>query len=190
MPGKLAYAEGKSRFETDMASMKGGSMPLGAAAQMKEMGMDRTVIISRPDKKTAYSVFPGMNAYLERKTEANEAKGAEPDSKIEVTELGKEKVEGHDCIKNKVVVTDKDGTKHESTVWNATDMKKFPVKIETAAAGGGTMTMVFKEVKMTKPADDQLEPPAGASKHESMMGMMQQKMMEKMGGANLNLPTR
>lgn len=189
MPGKLAYTEGKSRFETDMASIKGGGLPPDAATQMKEMGMDKMVIISRPDRKTAYTVYPGMNAYLERKTEAKENKGAEPEAKVEITELGKEKVGGRECIKNKVIVTDKDGTKHESIVWNATDLKKFPVKIETKAEGG-TMTMVFKEVKMTKPAEDQFDLPAGASKHDSMMGMMQQKMMEKMGGMKMEMPAR
>jgi len=38
------------------------------------------------------------------------------------------------CVKNKVIVTDDKGDKHESTVWNATDLKNFPVKIETTNA--------------------------------------------------------
>ena len=65
---------------------------------------------------------------------------------METTELGKDTVDGHPCVKNKVIVTDNEGSKHESTVWNATDLKNFPVKIETDRTGRQTMTMLFKNV--------------------------------------------
>ena len=56
------------------------------------------------------------------------------DYKVETTEIGKETLDGHPCVKNKYVVTDNEGVKHESTVWNATDLKNFPVKIQTTEA--------------------------------------------------------
>src|SRR4051812_26782674 len=59
VPGQLAYAEGKSRFEVDMTKMKGGQMPPEAAEQMKAMGMGSVMIISRPDKKISDIVYPG-----------------------------------------------------------------------------------------------------------------------------------
>ena len=66
------------------------------------------------------------------------------DFKVEMTEIGKETVDGHPCVKNKVVVTDKENKKHESTVWNATDLKNFPIKIQTQEQGGNaTMLFVF-----------------------------------------------
>jgi hypothetical protein len=34
-------------------------------------------------------------------------------------------------VKNKVVVTDKGNRHDEYTVWNATDLKKFPVKVQS-----------------------------------------------------------
>src|SRR3569832_162173 len=40
MPGKLYFDQGNSRFEMDMADMKGVKLPPGAAEQMKSMGMD------------------------------------------------------------------------------------------------------------------------------------------------------
>jgi hypothetical protein len=51
MPGKLSFDAGKSRFEVNLADMKGGQLPTNAAAQMKSMGMDQMVTIARPDKK-------------------------------------------------------------------------------------------------------------------------------------------
>src|SRR5580693_2005937 len=55
IPGKIAFSDGKSRFEMDMTEVKGGSIPPQAMTQMRAMGMDKVVRISRPDKKTMYA---------------------------------------------------------------------------------------------------------------------------------------
>lgn len=187
MPGKLAFLDGKSRFEMDMGKMQNSKMPPGAAEQMKAMGMDRVVFLTLPEKKTSYLIYPGMNAYIEQSVPAGEATPSEADSKMEVTELGKEKAQGHDCVKNKVVVTDADGSKHESTVWNAPDLKKFPVKIHSAE-NGKEVVMAFKEVKLEKPEASQFEPPAGFTKYNSFMALMQAEMMKRMGGGGFGPP--
>lgn len=181
MPGKLAYLEGKSRFEMDMTEIKGGNLPPGSAAQMKQMGMDKIITISRPDKNITFMIYPGLQAYVEMPMPDPDAAKPASDFKSEATELGKETVDGHPCVKNKVVVTDKAGTAHQSTVWNATDLKNFPLKIETTDSGA-TVTMLFKEVKFDKPDAAQFDPPAGLKKYDSMMTMMQQEMMKRMGG--------
>jgi hypothetical protein len=65
LPGKIAYLQGKSRFEMDMTEMKSGAMPPQAAAQMKQMGMDKIIVISRPDKSITCMIYPGLQAYVE-----------------------------------------------------------------------------------------------------------------------------
>jgi hypothetical protein len=182
MPGKMSFDAGMSRFEMNMADIKGTQMPPNAAAQLKAMGMDLTVSISRPDKKVTDIIYPGMQSYVEISIPDQAASTADADFKTEVTELGKETVDGHDCVKNKVVITDKAGTAHESTVWNATDLKKFPVKIETAEKGQ-KMVMHFREVAFTKPAASAFEVPDGLKKYSTMQEMMQAVMMKQMGGA-------
>ena len=182
MPGKLAYLEGKSRFEMDMAEMKGGPMTPQAAAQMKQMGMDKMVVISRPDKHISCMIYPGLQAYVENPIQDPDAATPASDYKSEATEMGKESVDGHACVKNKVIVTDKAGKTHQSTVWNATDLKNFPVKVETTE-GGQTVTMLFKDVKLDHPEAAQFEAPAGFKKYDNMMAMMQEQMMQRMGGA-------
>jgi len=180
MPGKICFDQGKSRFEMDMSQIKGGMMSPQAAMQMKGIGMDKTIVISRPDKKVAYQIYPGMQAYLETQLPEQEAAAPSSDFKVEVTELGKETVDGHECVKNKTVVTDKEGNKHESFVWNATDLKKFPVRIEQSE-GGHKTTMLFRDVSFSKPAADLFEPPSDATKYDSMQSMMQQSMMKRFG---------
>jgi Domain of unknown function (DUF4412) len=181
MPGKMSADQGKSRFEMDMAQMKGVDMPADAMGQMKSMGMDKITMISRPDKKLTYMIYPGLQAYFETPIRNPEAAMPESDFKMETTELGKETVDGHPCVKNKAVVTDEKGNQHESTVWNATDLKDFPIKIETTE-NGRTMTMLFKDVKLAKPEAGQFEPPADFKHYDSMMALMQQEMMKRMGG--------
>ena len=182
MPGKLSFDTGKSRFEFNLADMKGGQMPPGAAAQMKAMGMDENVTISLPDKNILYLVFPGMKSYVQMPLPKDNHAPTNGDFKVDITELGKDTVDGHPCVKNKYVVTDNEGAKHESTVWNATDLKKFPVKIQTAE-NGNDVTMLFKNVSLAKPAADIFEAPSGYKKYDNMQMLMQQQMMKAMGGA-------
>jgi len=189
MPGKIASLEGKSRFEMDMAQMKGGKMPPEAMSHMKEMGMDRMVMISRPDKKLSYMIYPGLQAYAENAMRDPDAVKPESDFKVEITELGKDTVDGHPCVKNKVIVTDKEGKKYESTVWNAADLKKFPVKVETTEHDT-TVVMLFKDVKLAKPEASLFEPPADFTKYDSVPAMMQQQMMKRMGGGMGGPPPR
>lgn len=181
MTGKVSFSDGKSRFEMDMANLKNGKLPPQAAARMKQMGMDKMCAISRPDKSVSYLVYPGLQAYAENPVPDKSAAKSPADFKVDTTELGKENVAGHDCVKNKVIVTDGAGKTSEFTVWNATDLKKFPVKIVTSQ-NNRMMTMIFKDVQLGAPDASQFEPPADYTKYDSMMALMQAEMMKRGGG--------
>jgi len=202
-PGKVAALEGKSRFEMDLTQMKGGNLPPQAAEQMKQMGMDKMVVISRPDKKISYMIYPNLEAYAEMAMQNPDAAAPATNFKLETTELGKETLDGHPCVKNKTVVTDDKGNKHESIVWNATDLKNFPIKIETTgqfskttaqiedeklvktettSEQGRKATMLFKDVKLAKPDAGLFDPPANYKHYDNLQQMMQQEMMKRMGG--------
>ena len=179
LPGKIAFLEGKARFEMDMTQAKGGKIPAGAAAQMKAMGMGNMIMISRPDKKLVYMLYPGMQAYVENETKDAADPKAADQWKMEATELGKETVQGHPCVKNKVIVTDDKGDKHESIVWNATDLNKFPVKIETSVRES-QVTMLFKEIKLAKLDAALFDAPKDFKRYDTMQSMMQEEMMKRL----------
>lgn len=170
MTGKIAFLDGKNRFEMDMSSMQGSHIPPQAAARMKQMGMDKITMITRPDKDLNYMLYPDMKAYTTMAL--NQSNTPASAYKSEASKLGQETIDGHDCVKNKVVVTGPDGVPHESTVWNATDLKQFPVKIQMTAKEGQDMVMLFKEVKLSKPDDSQFDPPADFKKYDDMMSLM------------------
>ncbi len=184
MSGKISFDKGSSRTEMNMADMKGGNIPPEAMTQMKSMGLDRMVSISLADKKIVYLVYPNVQSYTELTPPSADAGSTNADPKIEITELGKETMDGHPCVKNKAVVTDKQGTKHEFTVWNATDLKKFPVKIAMTEQGG-TISISYSDISFTKPDASLFNPPASFTKYGGMQEMMQAVMMKKMGGMGL-----
>jgi hypothetical protein len=168
----MAFLNGMTRFEMDMTKMQGANIKPQAMAQMKRMGMDKIAVVSIPEKKITRTMYASMNAYVESALpDASTSSASGTDYKISVTEIGSDTIDGHQCVKNKVVVTEPSGTSHESTVWNAKDMDKFPLKIEMSD-NGKQMSMMFKDVKLEKPDEALFNPPADAKKYDSMMDMM------------------
>jgi hypothetical protein len=185
MPGKISFDSGKARMEMNLATATGLKLPPGAAAQMKSMGLDQMVTISLPEKKSVLLIYPGLQSYVENPLPAA-ATATNSNFKVTTTELGKETVAGHPCVEYNAFVTDDKGATNEFTVWNATDLKNFPVKIFRAGPEAD-VTMVFTDVSLTKPAVNLFEPPAGYARYDNMQTMMQTEMMKKMGGG-LGLP--
>ncbi|HVM63117.1 MAG TPA: DUF4412 domain-containing protein [Verrucomicrobiae bacterium] len=186
MEASYAFLKGNLRTDVDTTSMKGGQMPPQAIAQIKQMGMDKAVNIYRSDKKQMYLMYPGLKSYAvisppASSTDKPEAK--EP--KVDVTEIGKETVDGHPTIKNKVTFTADDGSQHEMTTWNATDLGNFPIKTEMQERGS-TITTHFTNIKLTAPDASLFEPPSDYTKYgsiqEMMMGGMQRMMPPGAGG--------
>jgi hypothetical protein len=178
MPGKISFDSGKSRFEMNLAETKTGQP--AHANQMKAMGMDKLVMISRPDTKVVYTIFPSLSGYLETAIKDSDADKPASAYKIQMTEVARETVDGHVCVKNKAVVTDDQGKTHESMVWNAIDLKKFPLKIETTDQGR-TTTMLFKNVNLSKPDAALFDPPADYKKYDNQQVLIQQAIMKRMG---------
>ena len=185
MQMSFAMLDGKVRTEIDMSKM-GGSLPPDAMAHLKQMGMERTVTIFLPAGNVMYMVYPGQKAYCEMTpphSTAAATPGKEP--KIERTTLGKETVDGHDCTKVKVTSTDENGRKFEWLMWQAADLKDFPVKVELTAEKGTVVTMLYRNISQNKPDAALFAPPSSFTRY----GSMQEMMMGAMGGGR-GMPAR
>jgi hypothetical protein len=185
MSGKMSFDHGSSRTEMDMADMKGGGIPPEAMTQMKSMGLDHMVTVSQSGKKVVYVIYPNAQSYAEM-APPDSTVITTNDSQVDITELGKETMDGHPCIKNKAVITDQQGNKHQFTVWNATDLKNFPVKIEMNEQGNA-ITVSYQNISFSKPDVSSFSPPTGYTKYDSVPEMMQSVMMKKLGGG-MGLP--
>jgi hypothetical protein len=185
MPCRMTFLDGKSRLDIDLTQSKGAQIPAEMTAQLKTMGMAQLTLIALPAKDRVLLIYPGLKAYAEMP--ASDAKEVKDDSKIKVaaTELGKETVEGHPCVKNKVTITDAAGKASQAIVWNASDLKKFPVRIDTADESAKNK-MIFTQVKFERPDARLFEAPAGYKRYPSADAMMQEvmdKLMKSIGGA-------
>jgi hypothetical protein len=163
--GKLAYLKGKTRFEMDMSGAGDANLPRQDASSLTQMGMDTMIAISCPAEKVNYFVYPGMTAYVQRPIPAA------ADYKLVVTQVGDENVQGQNCVKNKVIATGPDGIPHESTVWSATDLNNFPIKIETLQ-NGATVILLFRDLKLDAPDAAQFNPPADYKQYDDFRSLM------------------
>jgi len=169
----------KCRVEIDIGQMKSKDLPAGAAAAIKQMGMDRLITIVRPEKKARYLIFPGLKSYVNTSLTTEEMDAFAKDPKIEKTAAGKETLDGHACVKNKVTATDAKGTKTEFTVWNATDLKDFPVQIMTKEKDD-TVIIRYKEIKLGKPDEKQFDVPADFKEYHDYLELTQAATMKMM----------
>jgi hypothetical protein len=101
--------------------------------------------------------------------------------KIEKTALGKETIDGHECMKNKGRITDDKAQTLEFTTWEAKDLKGFPLQIETTEKDT-TSRIRYKQVQFAKPDAAQFDAPAGYTKYKDTQELMQGMMKKMLGG--------
>jgi hypothetical protein len=104
-------------------------------------------------------IYPGVQSYQELAQPKAETEAAEKGLKMEKTALGKETFDGHPCVKNKVSVKTSKESVLDAVVWNASDLKDFPIQIEMKEKDR-TVRMHFTGVSFVKPEAKQFEIPA------------------------------
>ena len=175
----FACLDKKCRVEIDISQMKSKDLPAGAVAAIKQMGMDRLITIVRPEKKARYLVFPGLQSYVNTPLTTEETNAFAKNPKIGKTAVGKETLDGHACVKNKVTVTADQGAKTEFTVWNATDLKDFPVQILTKEKDD-TVIIRYKDIQLTKPDAKEFDVPADFKEYHDYLALTQAATMKMM----------
>jgi hypothetical protein len=158
------------RVEVDMTQMRNREQP-DALAQVKPLGLDSVVSIIRPEQRRTLIAFPKLRAFVKLDLPPGEADAFLTHTKIERTRAGTEKMDGHPCVKQRVVITDNAGKKSEATVWTATDLRNFPVCVATREKEG-TVVIRFRQIQFTRADPAQFEPPAGYAECADMQVLM------------------
>ena len=156
----------KIRVEIDLTRTRNKDMPAGTAATLRAMGMAQVVSIIRPDKGQVYVIYPDQRVILSMPLPKEDLEGSDKAPHVTKTELGRETVDGHPCIKNKAIVTDSAGHSVEATTWDATDLNNLPIQIETLEKDT-LSTVRFKQVQFTKPSRDLFDPPSGFTQYDN-----------------------
>ena len=179
----FAMLDGQIRMEIDIAQIKSSQMPPDAVAGMKQIGMDRTVAIITPQKKSMTIIYPVLQAYLEMPL-PDQTTIPENEIKLEKTKLGTETIDGHPCVKYKVVISDSKGQRNEGIVWSATDLKEFPIQMQMQDRdSGGSMMTRFRDVKIARPDAKGFEASPGFKKYSDPMQLMQVATQRSNAGA-------
>ncbi len=165
MPIVFNMLEGKIRMEVDMNEMKSTEQPDPAMAYAKQLKMDHLIAIVRPDKKENVLIYPKAGAYAQVPMTPEEITDMEKKYQVAAIKMGTEKINGHPCVKNNVTLTGEKGDKQLFVVWNATDLKDFPLQIQILAPESSVL-MIFKEVKLVKAEARLFEAPAGLTKYD------------------------
>jgi hypothetical protein len=182
-PMDFALLDKKVRIQIDMTQAKSPDLTPETIGILKQQGLAIMISIVRPDLKLVYLIYPAQKSSLAMPMPKDQADSLlQAKGKVEKTALGKETIDGHNCVKNKVVVTDEKGQTLEATTWNAADMKDFPIQIRTTEQGN-TSVIRFKDVKFSSPEGKQFDPPSGYTQYKDMQEMMQGIMSKSLTGA-------
>jgi hypothetical protein len=171
MPMNFALLDNKVRMDIDMTLLRGPKAPPDQVALLKQMAMDRVACIVALDKRAMQVIFPSLAAYVETPLPEDEAAVLDKGLKLHKTPLGKETIDGHPCVMNRVVMSDVRGQVAEAVVWNATDLKDFPVQMQMNEKET-TVIMRYNEIHLGKPDAKQFDAPAGYTKHADMQQLM------------------
>ena len=169
-PMNFVRLDNRIRVEVDMTRMRNREQP-DAAAQLKPLGLDQVVSLIRPDQRSTFAMFPKLRSVVKLPMPPVEAEAFSKPAKMERTAVGREKMEGYACVKYRVVSTDDKGGKHEATVWNAAELRDFPVCVATRE-GDDTVVMRFRQVQFVRPEAAKFEIPTGYTECADMQALM------------------
>jgi hypothetical protein len=181
MPSVFACTDTKFRVDVDMKLIKSTQLQASTINTFTKLGMDRVTSVIRPDKKATYIIYPGAQSYASMPLSNEDAQVA--GQKVEKKLLGRETLDGHACAKNLSVVKNSKGTVLiQATTWNATDLKDFPIQIETKESGNTTV-MHFQNVNLAKPDAKLFDLPTGYKQYSNPQDLMTAALKKAAGPA-------
>ncbi|MBI3868437.1 MAG: hypothetical protein HY299_07885 [Verrucomicrobia bacterium] len=176
-PMGMALLDRRVRVEVNINQITSSTLDAEGLNMFKRAGMDQVVSILRPDDSRTMVIFPTAKVYAEEPMTESDASGFSEAHKVEASDIGKESFDGHPCVKRRVTVTSSSGKKVQGTIWNATDLKDFPVKIQLPE-GSSMVEMTFKDVKLQRPDVSLFQPTAGFTRYESMEKLIQDRVFK------------
>jgi len=200
LSGMAAFAAPPENFTATMVS-QGMEMPMarmGSKSRVENPGMKGVITIALGDAKKTIMMNTTTKTYHEQSTQDREQMPTMYDSDIvfDKKKVGNETIDGHPCVKYDSVYyrKSKPDEKHKATIWEAKDLKDFPIQMEVTVpanpnypGSGGKMVMKYKDVKLGAATPSMFEVPAGYTKVNSAQEVMgfggmgnMEEMMKKM----------
>jgi hypothetical protein len=177
---KFSLLDSKMRGDLDVTRLRSPDLPVLAGTAAKSVGLEEVVTLIRPDKQESYLIYPAFKACIVAPIDPEELDAFRSPATLQRTPLGSATLDGHPCRRNKVVISRSDGDRHEAEVWYATDMKDFPLQIETVD-GADRVTLHFRQVKFEAPLAKDFDLPAGTDTYEDPQDLTKAVMRKLIG---------
>ncbi len=172
LPMNLAASTNVFRWEIDVSQIR--PMPPQAQSMAKTLRLDKIAFLIRKDEQKLYILYPNLAAYVQAPIppEAMAQFAASSDSvKLQKTPIGQAFVDGHPCIKNKVIDTEPNIPPQAGVEWDANDLQGFPIKMELQVSQG-LMRFNFQEVTIQSPGGSLFQIPANYTFFKSDADLM------------------
>ena len=117
-----------------------------------------------------YMVMKSMCMQMPAQSQSNpfaQASGAT----IDRSPAGSDTFDGHSCKVENLTVTPRDGKPTKMKVWEAEDLKGFPVKVEIQS-DKGPLTVIYRDISFDAPAASLFTHPENCQEMPSMPGGM------------------
>lgn len=183
--GTAALAGPPDNFTATMVS-QGMEMPMakmGNKSRVENPGMKGIVTIALADAKKTIMMNTNTKVYSEQIAQERDQvpNMYDPDVVFEKKKMGNETIDGHPCVKYDTVFyrKSKPEEKHKAIIWEAQDLKDFPIQIEVVVpasskypGSGGKMVMKYKDIKLGAATASMFEIPSGYKKVNSPQEVM------------------
>jgi hypothetical protein len=173
-PMQYAWRAGAVRMDVDLAQIQSAqtNQKPQMLAGLRQMGMDRQASIMLPTRARLLMVYSALQGYADLPLPKQDAAILAEAFRIERAEIGREKVAGRDCVKQRVTLRGGSSRTVVATVWLAPDLEQFPVRVEIEE-GAQVVAFQFSNVKLAAPDESFFAPPAGYTRYAMMSELVE-----------------
>ena len=178
IPLGFATLDGKMRWYLNLDQARTSRLDADITEWLREAKLSQIVLILRP-QTNALVVLPGLKQWFEfapPKPEGIEEKAREKAGFLQKTEVGRETVEGHPCVKFRLDLPKERGPGEVAYVWQATDLKNLPIQFR-ATINGETYGLLFRQIKDAPPEARYFEAPADYAKISGPAVLLQNALL-------------
>jgi outer membrane lipoprotein-sorting protein len=115
------------------------SMPGGAGYMIMDLDQHTNYMVMNASMCMQMTPQPQQNPFSQARN-----------ATVDRSSAGTDTVDGHPCKVENLTVTPQNGEPHKMKVWEAQDLKGFPIKIETQTSRG-PMTIEYKDISFREP---------------------------------------
>jgi hypothetical protein len=171
---------------TAIMTTQGMEMPMarmGSNSRVENPLMNGIITIALGNAKKTIMINTKNRTYYEQPLQDREQMPAIHDSDVvfDKKKTGNEKIDNHPCVKYDAVYyrKNKPDEKYKATIWEAQDLKNFPIQTEIIVQAnpnypmsGGKMVMKYKDIKLGAATASMFEVPSDYRKVNSAQEVM------------------